>query len=276
MKTRIITAIVAVAVFIPFLIFSDTPAFTVCILILSLIAAFEMLGCIGLRKNIMLSLASYAYTGAAVILARGIKEINGFLVYMLFSTVVFMFIVIAASLFSRGKVGIDKAAELFMMLFYITVTFSCILLVRDADYGEYLYLMIFLAAWLTDSGAYFAGVTLGKHKLIPDVSPKKTVEGAIGGILVCTLSMVIYAFVLDFILMDSADIHYLPFVVGGLLLSVVAMIGDLVMSLLKRKSGIKDYGVIFPGHGGVLDRFDSVIACAPFLMLLISLWNFIG
>ncbi len=274
MKTRIITAIVAVAVFIPFLIFSDTHAFTACILILSIIAAFEMLGCIGLRDNVLLSLASYAYTGAAVILSRLIKDTEIFLVYMMFATVVYMFILIAISLFSRGKVQIDRVSELFMMIFYITVTFSCILLVRDSSYGAYLYLIIFVAAWVTDSGAYFAGVAFGKHKLIPDVSPKKTVEGAIGGIVACIIAMLIYAAVLDALL--DEDIKYFIFVIAGLMLSVVAMIGDLVMSLLKRKYGIKDYGIIFPGHGGVLDRFDSVIACAPFLMLIISVWAFVA
>ncbi len=273
MKTRVITAVVAVAVFLPFLIFSDTPAFTVCILLLSLIAAFEMLRCIGLSKNFILSLASYAYTAGAVILARGIDELDRFLVYMLFSTVVYMFILIAASLFSRGRVPIDGVSELFMMMFYIAITFSCILLIRDSRFGGYLYLIVFVAAWLTDSGAYFSGMALGKHKLIPDVSPKKTVEGAIGGIIVCILSMLVYALVIDLII--DVKVHYGVFVISGMLLSVVAMIGDLVMSLLKRKYNIKDYGRMFPGHGGVLDRFDSVIACAPFLMLLIRIVNFI-
>jgi len=272
MKQRIITAIVAIAVFVPFLIFSHTHAFTFCFFMLTLIGTYEMLGCIGLRKKFILSLLSYAYSGSAVLLARLLSSIESFMMVILFSTLVYVFAVIAASLFSKGRVPIDKAAELFMMMFYIALTFSCILLVRDSANGGYLYLLVFVGAWITDSGAYFAGVAFGKHKLIPDVSPKKTVEGAVGGIVLCIAFMALYAFAAGKI--SGLSPNYIAFLVCGAILSVVSMIGDLVMSLLKRKHGIKDYGVLFPGHGGVLDRFDSVIACAPFLMILVTVMHF--
>lgn len=272
MKTRIITAVVMIAVFLPFLCYSHTHAFTVCFTLLAIIATYEMLGCIGLRKQPAIAIFSYLYSGSSVVLSRVIEDTEKFLMFMLFSTLVYVFIVIACSLFSRGNIPIDLTGELFMMMFYIAVTFSCILLVRDSANGAYLYLLVFLGAWITDSGAYFTGIAIGKHKLIPDVSPKKTVEGAVGGVVFCVAVMALYAFGVGkfFGLVPS----YPAFIVCGLILSVVSMIGDLVMSLLKRKHGIKDYGILFPGHGGVLDRFDSVLACAPFLMILVTVMHF--
>ena len=111
---------------------------------------------------------------------------------------------------------------------------------------------------------------MGKHKLIPDVSPKKTVEGAIGGVVFCTLAFVLYGFVLT-VVIDGIQANYLAFVCVGIVLSVVSQCGDLVFSLIKRKYGIKDYGKLMPGHGGILDRFDSVIASAPFVLLMFDL-----
>jgi phosphatidate cytidylyltransferase len=112
----------------------------------------------------------------------------------------------------------------------------------------------------------------GKHKLIPDVSPKKTVEGSIGGIVFCMLAMVIFGLIVNAI----SDFHanYLMLVVGGLLASIVSQIGDLCMSVIKRTYGIKDYGKLFPGHGGMLDRFDSVIAVSIVLAVFSSFFNF--
>ncbi len=272
MKTRLITSAVMIAVFLPFLYYSHTHAFTACFTLLAIIATYEMLCCIGLQKHPIIAIFSYLYCGSSVVLSRVIENTEKFLMFMLFSTLVYVFIVIACSLFSKGSIPIDLAGELFMMMFYIAVTLSCVLLVRDSANGAYLYLLVFLGAWITDTGAYFTGMAVGKHKLIPDVSPKKTVEGAVGGVVFCAAVMALYAFAVGklFDLQPS----YSAFIICGLILSVVSMIGDLVMSLLKRKHGIKDYGILFPGHGGVLDRFDSVLACAPFLMILVTVMPF--
>ena len=115
-------------------------------------------------------------------------------------------------------------------------------------------------------GAYFSGVTLGKHKLCPAISPKKTIEGSIGGIIFCIIGCVAYRLIL-------ASFHdNLPpvwiFAVLGFVVSIVSQIGDLMFSLIKRRYGLKDYGILFPGHGGVLDRFDSVIATAPLILIV--------
>ena len=134
-----------------------------------------------------------------------------------------------------------------------------ILFIRDFNEdGQFLYLLIFIGAWMTDIFAYFTGVFFGKHKLIEDVSPKKTIEGSIGGIVFCALSFVALGLVADIFFDRSANLVFLA--IGGVFISIIAQIGDLIMSVIKRHYGIKDYGKIFPGHGGMLDRFDSISA----------------
>lgn len=128
--------------------------------------------------------------------------------------------------------------------------------------------------WLSDSGAYFAGVFLGKHKLCPEISPKKTVEGAIGGVIAGALLMLLTGFIFEslvFPLSDiSREINYVNILIYGFICSFISMLGDLTFSLLKRNYKIKDFGSIIPGHGGLLDRLDSVIFTLPALYIIYS------
>ena len=139
--------------------------------------------------------------------------------------------------------------------------------------GNYVYLICFIGAWVTDTFAYFSGYLFGKHKLIPDVSPKKTVEGSIGGTLFCILAMIGYGWLVQLISGGAVSANYLVLGISGLFIAVVAQVGDLLMSAIKRTYGIKDYGKLFPGHGGVLDRFDSVMAVAVVLAVISSITN---
>ena len=132
--------------------------------------------------------------------------------------------------------------------------------------GEYLFGMIFVAAWMTDTMAYFTGRLLGKHKLCPEISPKKTVEGSIGGIVFCALSFLLYGFIVHKI--SGLTPNYIMLFLSGVVLSAVSQIGDLAASLIKREHGVKDYGKLMPGHGGVMDRFDSILAVSPILLVL--------
>ena len=113
---------------------------------------------------------------------------------------------------------------------------------------------------MSDTFAYFVGMLFGKHKLIEDVSPKKTIEGSIGGIFFCVVSFVVFGIIMDVFFDRSANILFLA--ISAVAVSVVSQIGDLIMSVIKRHYGIKDYGKLFPGHGGMLDRFDSILAVA--------------
>ena len=123
--------------------------------------------------------------------------------------------------------------------------------------GKYLYLLIFIGAWVTDIFAYFTGVFFGKHKLIESVSPKKTIEGSIGGTLFCALGFVVMGIVANSF---GCNANFVFLAIGGVIISVISQIGDLIMSVIKRHYGVKDYGRLFPGHGGMLDRLDSILA----------------
>ena len=180
----------------------------------------------------------------------------------------------ALAVFARRTLTFAELASSFLASFYVINSFLAILLIRYGQYGQYYYLLCFLGPWMTDIFAYFTGYFFGKHKLIPEISPKKTIEGSIGGILFCTLAFLVFGFIV------STQTGTIPNYIGlgalGLLVSVLAQIGDLFASLLKREHNIKDYGNIFPGHGGIMDRFDSVIAVCPLLLIVCMLDNILA
>ena len=155
---------------------------------------------------------------------------------------------------------------------YIIAAFTALVYVRDLMYpGLFVFLLCLICSFATDIFAYFTGYLFGKHKLIPAVSPKKTVEGAIGGVVFCVLFLLLFGFIIE--VSVGAKANYLVLAIGGIFISVVSQIGDLVMSLIKRKYGIKDYGKLFPGHGGVLDRCDSVLAVTIVITIIGTYFN---
>ncbi len=150
----------------------------------------------------------------------------------------------------------------------IPLSLGCLLRLRLLEYGAGLVLIPLVAAFSSDTMAFFTGLSIGKHKLAPAVSPKKTIEGAIGGLVGGMVGMVLYRIV--FFLVTEVQLHILFCLLIGLLGAVAGQMGDLVFSCIKREYGIKDYGKLLPGHGGVLDRFDSVILAAPLVWFLVS------
>ncbi len=156
----------------------------------------------------------------------------------------------------------------------IPTALSCIILVRfsveDKAAGVFLVLYLLFCAWFGDSGAYFAGTFFGKHKLCPTISPKKTVEGFVGGIVTVGVMVTLECLVYNLFFADGADVSYAVLVPVGMAASVVGVLGDLSASVIKRQYKVKDFGNIMPGHGGVLDRFDSVIFVAPFLFAVFT------
>ena len=276
MKTRIITAIIAICLLVPVLIFSETPALPIMLSLCSVIAIYEMMACIGLKKSVALTAPLYLFAAGFPFLLRYADDpalVRQVTVVVCLVTSLYFFAVLT---FSHGKYKLADIAIAFMTSFYIIAGFNAILFLHDYEPGgRYVYLAVFIGAWVTDTFAYFCGMLFGrggKHKLIPDVSPKKTVEGSIGGIVFCILAMVIFGIIINSI----ADLraNYIVLIGAGLLASIVSQIGDLCMSVIKRTYGIKDYGKLFPGHGGVLDRFDSVLAVAIVLAALCSFFNF--
>ena len=136
------------------------------------------------------------------------------------------------------------------------------------DYGKVLVWILFISAWSTDTFAYFSGLTFGKHKLCPAISPKKTVEGSIGGILGCIICTELYAYIIASV--NNLEFSWINAGLCAFTASIISQIGDLAASCIKREHGAKDYGNLIPGHGGVLDRFDSVLFIAPVVYYLIK------
>lgn len=164
---------------------------------------------------------------------------------------------------------VSDIAVHFLGVIYIGWTMSHLLLLNKMSEGILLVLYLFFAIWSSDSGAYFVGKFFGKHKLWPKVSPKKTIEGSIGGIV--TTCLVLYLLNMYCGLLPN----YSVFVIG-IVISIVGQIGDLIESLIKRFCGVKDSGNILPGHGGILDRFDSIMLAAPFMYYCICVVQYLG
>ena len=180
-------------------------------------------------------------------------------------TIIFILFLISIIPILKVKRNIIYVIVTFFGLFYIGVLIDFIVLTMDDFARGNIYVwLIFIIAFVTDIFAYFAGYLFGKHKLIPKVSPKKTIEGSVGGILGSTLVCLAFGYFFNI------DLKVIVFL--GFFGSIIAQFGDLFASSIKRYVGIKDYGKLIPGHGGVLDRFDSVILVAPFVYSVINLF----
>lgn len=160
---------------------------------------------------------------------------------------------------------LDLFGGLFAIV-YVAVMLSTVYSLRQVEGGIYFVWLIFVGSWVCDTFAYFVGSAIGKHKMAPVLSPKKSVEGAFGGIIGAAIVSVIYALVVMKIGDESVrSLSIISYVIIAVAASVFSMVGDLVASAIKRHLGIKDYGALIPGHGGILDRFDSVIVTAPLI-----------
>jgi len=184
------------------------------------------------------------------------------------------FLVIDAFLTYKSKKAAEKGTQLkFRKIpialaggMLIPLMLSALINLKCMPYGHLFVLLPIVSAFLTDSGAYFIGVAFGKTKPFPTISPNKTVEGYIGGLIFGTLGMVIYGAILA--TATSLPVILPALILYGIIGAVVTECGDLAFSLIKRKCGIKDFGRLIPGHGGALDRFDSMSFCAPTMYLL--------
>ena len=269
MLVRIISAVVMLAIFIPCLFLSHTPLFAAVIALLAVFACFEMINCLRLKKTLGITIPALMIAAFIPLSVRVIPTGLSLSELILLVFVVFLFLVLFISVFSHGKHSPKDVSIAFVMIFYIVFGFSSILSVRATTNGQHLFLLIFMSAWVSDTGAYFTGVLMGKHKLIPDVSPKKTVEGAVGGLVFCIISFVVFGVIMDRFYGLNPD--YLMLTLLALVMSVVSMCGDLVASLVKRNYDLKDYSKLIPGHGGIMDRFDSIIATASLMSVVMNI-----
>ncbi len=256
-KTRLISGIVLVAAAL-LLIISGGFILYFTALILSLLAAGELYKATGIRnENHFGAMDIAGYVGIALYyLAVLIHEEP----FELMAIIAGFFIVSFVYVFKFPRYNALHTMAAFFGIIYCGVMLSFIYQTRMLDDGEFHVWLIFLSAWGCDTCAYCAGMLFGKHKMAPVLSPKKSVEGAVGGVIGAFILGVIYAYFTD----GPELIYGLICACGGL----ISMVGDLTASAIKRNMGVKDYGRLIPGHGGILDRFDSIIFTAPIIYYL--------
>ncbi len=182
-------------------------------------------------------------------------------------------IMLSMLVFFHRKITYKELAYTYSMTTIITIALSTIVMIKNMypDYAAFYFLITLGLPWMADIGAFFAGTFLGRHKLCPEISPKKTVEGAVGGVIFCIGATCLVAWLIFLIgYRDTARVDYLHIGSMAFIGSFLSIVGDLSFSMIKRNFGIKDYGSVLPGHGGFLDRFDSVIFVAPFMFVFVT------
>jgi len=254
MKQRIIVGVLAGALFLAFLIIGRIP-FALFSALLGVLAFLECIHIVKVKRaslpGIVGSFAVFLMVLHPVIKSYGIS-------YSIIDVVIALsFLLLIVTVFSQQSFSFEKAALTTFSTVYVGFAFMLLFEVRNKEFLLALFILILI--WTADSGAYFFGKFFGKHKLIPHISPNKTIEGAIGGIVATFIISVILQLVVGF---EDATIHLIAIT---LLIAVFGPIGDLVESALKRHYHVKDSGVILAGHGGVLDRVDSWIFVLPVL-----------
>jgi len=259
MKTRIITGLVAGALLIAVLLLPPFAAYCLFSLVCA-VAVWEMFAALGLIKD-------RALTALSLVVSAVIPFCGWFesvpLLYLALAA--YGMVLVGYQLYRHDTLEIKDTATAFFMTLILSLGISCAVYCRKLDdYGLMYLLIVLLIAWGSDIGAYFAGSFFGKHKLCPAISPKKTVEGFFGGWIFGVLCAVLVAFVWDmFWLPQTVAVCYWKVALVAFILSPLSVMGDLFASVVKRQVGAKDYGNIMPGHGGVMDRFDSLVFVAP-------------
>lgn len=260
MMQRILTAVIALIIFVPLVLYGKWP-FVLSIYLLATIGFLELIDMQKKEKYILPVITSVIALWA-VLYPTTIE--GGKLPYIhlakadiiiILSMLLFIYTVIL-----KNKFTFQAAGFYMISLAYISIGFYFFIYTRDAGL-EYLLYALFVV-WATDTGAYFVGRSLGKRKLMVSISPNKTVEGALGGIIsACVVAIVFH-------LIKPFSVSLLPIIGITVLASMVGQLGDLVESAFKRHFGVKDSGAVLPGHGGILDRFDSLLFVLPFLYVI--------
>ena len=306
LKQRLISAFIG-AIFVILILFSSEAVVSTAIALVTVIGLTEMYKCLGYFKdNKMLAVIGYTFSALYMCLNLVFKV----KLFLNFQAVAYIMVLFVYMVLTHNKTSFAKAAQSFMATMYITVCFIHIVFIRREVAGFFLIWLVFLTAWMTDTFAYIGGMLFGKHKLIPKISPNKTVEGAVSGVVGCILSSLAFAYIIGMLfgkhkLIPNVSpkksvegaiggvigcvvinviisaivakntglyVNYINLVIMLILASIVSQFGDLAASCIKRDENIKDFGNIMPGHGGILDRCDSVLFVAPFMCYFVNLF----
>ncbi len=265
MKTRVIAAMALLPLLLLVLLFLPGIFTAVLLGLMTAIGAYELLLGTGLVTH--KRLVVYAMIIAFLTAIWSYYGSNG--TWARLGILLLFSVLFAEMMFSKTKLPFEKVAITMFAGTVLPYLLTALVRIRIRENGAFLVLVPFVMAFLSDTGAYFTGLAFGKHKLCPTISPKKTVEGVLGGVVGAVLGMVLYGVVLQ--VGFSFKVNYFAAVLYGIFGSLCAVFGDLCFSVIKRQSGIKDYGNLIPGHGGILDRFDSMMVVAPLAELLLIL-----
>lgn len=277
MLVRILAAAVGLPLLLAVVILLPEIATAILFALACVIGAYEMLWRTGLLRHKRILVYTALMAAATVMWSwlKGAGIVSEQTLWIGALTALFVFF---TALFCELLAGHTKlqfsalAAPLFSGVVY-PFLIGALVRLRCMDGGVFFIITAFVLSMIADTGAYFVGRACGKHKLAPVISPKKTVEGAIGGVITNVAVMLLYTFLLKKCF-GFAEVNYLYAAVYGVLGAIASIIGDLTLSVVKRQVGIKDYGNLIPGHGGILDRFDSTMTVAPLTEILLLLIPF--
>src|SRR5690625_244104 len=247
MKQRILTAIIGLIIFIPIIWYGKLP-FVITTYLLASIALFELARMYFVKSTIVYFVLSVVFLWMFM-LPKESFMIGYITVTKLSIIVTLLIVLLILTVVTKNQFTFDHAAYMLLTTLYVGIAFYSITSLRFAGLNYFLFVLILI--WTTDSAAYFSGRFFGKHKLWPAISPNKTIEGAIGGVIAAIVIGVVFHLVYPF------DESYGYVIIFAFVISVVGQMGDLVASAIKRHYDVKDFGKIFPGHGGILDRLDS-------------------
>lgn len=265
MKTRVITAFVLLPLLVALLLIAPKVCTAILVGLMAAIAAYELLVGTGILKNIRLF--SYCAVSAFwCVLWCGLSI--GY-AWLLLGILLFWIAMFAELMASNMKLPFEKIAVCFVAGVILPLLLGAVVRIHNTGEGSAFVFIPFVLAFMSDTGAYFVGLKFGKHKLAPVISPKKTIEGVVGGVLGAMVGMMIYCLFLEAFF--GFDANYLYGLIYAAIGSLVGVFGDLCFSVIKRQVGIKDYGNLIPGHGGILDRFDSMMIVGPVAEILLLL-----
>ena len=283
MKQRVTTAVIGLLVLAVVLCFFDTLLVNLLASLICGLAVMELFHAANMTRYRTLTAVSIAFSAFLIFVNAGpLLELFApcCCVYAIFC---FCYL-----LAHHDRMDTRDLSYCLMMTLLVTVSFYCLVSIRDrstAQLGVFYLVMAFGSAWWSDAGGYFVGTFLGKHKLCPHISPKKTVEGLVGGVINAVLGNLLVAFLYQEI--SSAliplgyfdhlvEVHLVRILLVTPVLSLLGVLGDLSASVIKRQNGIKDFGNIMPGHGGIMDRFDSVLFISPVMFLIFKFFPLIS
>ena len=262
MLKRVISAAIGLLILILVFAANNMAVLNIAVTIIALIGISEFYNALK-AKNVK-PIETIGYIAALPILGIGYLEPDILKIILFFTLPLAVFVLFFKSIWTNMKHNIIDIAITIMGIIYVPFLLSFIPLTRALENGQYFIWYLLAGAWVTDTCAYFVGIKFGKHKF-SEISPKKSIEGCIGGVLGCMAFFGVYSYYLTTI---GIELNVILITLLGMVISIVSQIGDFAESSIKRYCGIKDSGDIMPGHGGVLDRFDSIIMIAPFIYMI--------